>query len=266
MVIIILFYTPDDIFFNSKCNIYPDGSRTWVVCNDKIFKSQGYELTDDCINKSVLNRPDKYCTDGLSRSDNISRARRKVFDIAKCNNFDLFVTLTLDQTKIDRFSVSDIKKAVRKWLNNMSQRYNIKYLIVPEYHKNGAIHFHALITKENIKLVDSGHKDEKNHIIYNLPQWKYGFSSAIFIYGDSDGACKYISKYITKESDKKIFGQFYLAGGKGLIREPKTELYNFDFSDFEHLKHYVPPEMSKRVFVYPLDVEVRFNMGEIIEL
>ena len=259
-------YTPDSVFFNSKCKVFPDGSKTWSVCNEAIYKADGFEYSDDSIKKAIENRPEQYCTDGVSRSDNVSRARRRVFEIAKCNNFELFVTLTLDSERIDRYNVEEVKKAVRKWLNNMTQRKGIKYLLVPELHEDGALHFHALITKGSLKLIDSGHKDKKGHTVYNLPQWKYGFSTAIETYGDFDGACKYISKYITKDTDKKIFGQFYLSGGKGLVLEPQTELYNLDFLEFGHLKQYSCEVLPDRKFVYPLDEEVRFSLGEIIEL
>ena len=40
-----------------------------------------------------------------------SRAKRHVFDLALCNDFDLFVTLTLNREEIDRY---DYKSAVRK--------------------------------------------------------------------------------------------------------------------------------------------------------
>ncbi len=257
-------YTQGCVFCNSKCRIYPDGSKNWTVCNEAIYKPKGFECSDESIRKAIENRPDEYCTDGVSRSDNVSRARRRVFEIAKCNNFELFVTLTLDSECINRYNVEEVKKAVRKWLNNITQRKGIKYLIVPELHKDGALHFHALMTKGLLKLIDSGHKDKNGHTVFNLPQWKYGFSTAIEVYGDFDGACKYISKYITKDTDKKIFGQFYLAGGKGLILEPDTELYNLDFSDFSDLKQYSPPDLPNRKFIYPDDITVRQSLGEVI--
>ena len=54
--------------------------------------------------------------------------------------------------KVDSFSVEDVKKAFKVWLSNGVSRYNFKYVAIPEYHKSGRIHVHALMSGD-LKLM-----------------------------------------------------------------------------------------------------------------
>lgn len=72
------------------------------------------------------------------------RARITVHDIALCNAFTHFVTLTLDPATIDRYDPETVGKKLQDWLKNMSRRKAFSYVIVPEPHQDSAIHFHGL--------------------------------------------------------------------------------------------------------------------------
>ena len=76
----------------------------------------------------------------------LSRSKRCITDIILCNKFDYFCTFTFDESKIDRFNYDVCQKKLRKFFNNFKNRYapDFKYLIIPEFHKNGAIHFHGV--------------------------------------------------------------------------------------------------------------------------
>ena len=73
-----------------------------------------------------------------------------------------------------------------KYLEKLRRKNeNMKYLVVPELHKDKKhYHFHGLIADvDNINFEDSGHTDKNGDIIYNIPDWKYGFSPPpFFIY------------------------------------------------------------------------------------
>lgn len=75
----------------------------------------------------------------------------------------------------------------------------MKYLVVPELHKDGAYHFHGLFANVNdLTFVDSGKRDAENRIIYNVGEYRLGFVTATQV--DSlEHACSYISKYTTKD-------------------------------------------------------------------
>lgn len=171
-----------------------------------------------------------------SENDNIGRAQRRakkaVFDLCGCNSdLDLFCTFTLDAQKIDRYDYKTIYKKLRIWLDNRVRRDGLKYVLVAEHHKDGAIHFHALCNSAALHIVDSKVKDSGGHNIYNLPAWKYGFSTAIKCYGQSRaGVCSYITKYITK-SDEKIGGRWYYHGGD--LNTPEYDYKQIDYDVFD---------------------------------
>ena len=81
--------------------------------------------------------------------ESISRSKRNVLEIAYCNNWDWFGTFTFDKQKTkDRYNVQQTMKEFRLWLNNFKKRYapELKYLLVPELHKDGAVHVHGLLS------------------------------------------------------------------------------------------------------------------------
>lgn len=230
------FLLPESVVkHNTKTKVYPDGSTKTVVCNLPIFKEAGLECVSKPTNYGCSSH---YNMDSLSRSDSIKRSKEKVFDIVKMNQFNLFVTLTLDPQKIaDRYDPTLVSKKLSKWLNNCVERKGLNYVLLPEHHKDGAIHMHMLCSCEKFTLVDSGKKDKSGRTIYNVKDWKLGFSSAIYITGNIENTAKYVTKYITKDSDK-IFGKFYYSGGKKLIRSVPVVLSDSDWNDFENCKTY----------------------------
>ena len=155
-----------------------------------------------------------------------SRARTRIFDLCQCNHFDLFVTLTIDRLKADRYDYRAILRTLNRWLDNRVRRKGLQYLIVPELHKDGAVHFHGLFN-DVLHLVDSKRKDRKGHTIYNLPDWPLGFTTAIRLYGEKGAVSRYVTKYISK-TENIIGGRWYLHGG--CLKEP---MYTYDNIDFD---------------------------------
>lgn len=243
-----IFYVPEcAIMHNTKIKEYPNGDLKITVASKAIFKEKGFELiTDDEKSSKPKNM------DNPSRDDSIKRAKDRVYDIVRMNDFDYFVTLTFNGAKINRSCTDEISDKFKNFLSNLVQRNGIKYLFIAEYHKkNNAIHFHGFI-KGNIQLVDSGTVDAKGfdkpikietakrykipleecRTVYNMPQWKWGFSTVKKTYGNRIHAAKYITKYISKDM-RKIFGSYYFAGGKDLIRDVPSHLTDTDFITFE---------------------------------
>lgn len=179
------------------------------------------------------------------------RAKRRVYDLAACNSFDVFFTLTLNKEEIDRY---DYKAAVRKltyWLDNRVRRRGLRYLMVPELHKDGAVHFHGLANSEALKLVDSGHKDKKNgKIIYHVADWKLGFTTAEKLTGEYSAVCHYIAKYVTKQAleEGTIGGRYFFHGGA--LREPVYRYFHVSFEAFEGRGKEISPEGSGLIFRY----------------
>lgn len=139
---------------------------------------------------------------------NIAKTRNKIFDIARSNEFNYFITLTYASDKCDRYSFTDCSAKVRKYMNNFKNEHkkdcpNFKYLLVHEQHKDGAYHYHGLIYLEDtstLKLADKQPKGCKQ-TVYNWGRWRNGFSTVTEIQ-DADATRKYILKYISKNIDE----------------------------------------------------------------
>ena len=186
------------------------------------------------------------------RSDSMKRAIDKVYDIAFQNDWNYFITCTImPNDDFDRNNPQEVYKKLREWLSNNVKRKGLQYLIIPEYHpeKNEGIHFHGLVN-DALPRVDSGrtlfngkawrtedlkakgfYKDSLK-IIYNLPTWKYGYTTAIPVSGSPARLACYITKYITKDC-KKIFGKYYLSS-RNIRRDVDTIICNSD--KFSELK------------------------------
>lgn len=171
---------------------------------------------------------------GKANEQSRRRAYKKVFDYAACNSdvFDLFITITLDKECIDRYDIEQIYPKLKAFLDHRVQRKGLAYIIVPEYHKDGAIHFHGLINSSAVTLKDSGKRYWKRNSpcrgqhIYNVTDWKFGFTTAVKLTGDYMNVCKYITKYVLKQSDGgMVGGRYYYHGGE--LKEPHYEYINF---------------------------------------
>ncbi len=187
---------------------------------------------------------------GWSRS--IRRAKSRVREIALANEFQWFVTFTLDQKKIDRYDMAVITPKLNDWLRNQVRRRQLRYVLIPERHKDGAIHFHGFMSWDGVAPVApsgtytlSGWKkprkprsaaqaerwvQEGAREVFNVTGWKFGFSTAIAVYGDYGAAVGYVCKYVTKQVDSgKIGGRWYYSGGA--LRSPGVAYYNFSVEE-----------------------------------
>lgn len=163
-------------------------------------------------------------------SSSLQRTKSVITDISLANDFDLFVTFTINPDKIDSFDIPLVKSKVSKWLNNAKSNHNslnfspqLEYLVIPELHKSGRIHFHALFKNYQGSLLDSK-KSQNGKVIYNLEQFKYGFTTATKI-ESIEKTSNYIQKYIKKDMLKIGNKKRYFAS-KGLKKPLKT--YNIN--------------------------------------
>lgn len=225
-----------DVLYNARIKIYPNDIYKYTVFNKFIFNPYNFEL----INKNN-NRVDYIKSDNpVTRDDSLKRAKDKIFDIAFVNSslWQFFITLTLDKTKIDRYDKKVINKKLKDWLYNMVRNYNFNYLIIPEYHKDGAIHFHGLISGDCLRLSYVG-LDKKGRELYNLDSWRLGFSSCVRLDDNRAAVSSYITKYVTKDTSK-ILGNVYYAGGHCLLRDCPAEYCNIDYGDFQGREFNIP--------------------------
>lgn len=133
--------------------------------------------------------------------DALHRTKTNIIDIAKSNDWEWFITITFDKQKVDRYNYDLIASKMKKLLNNLKQRKApyLKYLLVPELHKDGAIHFHGLLSQiGDINAFKTNKKDKQGKDIYNFKDFNLGFTTATKV-KDTKAVSNYISKYISLE-------------------------------------------------------------------
>lgn len=129
-----------------------------------------------------------------------SRTIKAIYDIARCDRWEWFVTLTFNGERVKRYDYDECVKKLHYWLSNMRKLCpDMVYLVVPEQHKDGAFHFHGLFKDcEGLQFRFSGKRDKKGRRIYNIGQYRWGWTTATKI-TDFRRASSYLCKYITKE-------------------------------------------------------------------
>lgn len=218
--------TQQDISSNARLLEYPYAAPVLQVANKPIFRASGWEPRRRLYDVPAKgNAADPYRSEISSRS----RAKREVRDIAMCNRFTYFFTWTLDPTLIDRYSVEEVRKKVLTWLRNAAARKGFRYVAIAERHKDGAIHFHGLCNLGDVRL-RRGINEKTGKLLYtdseqpifNMLDWKFGFSTCIPIDDNYERTCNYLTKYFEKDFSK-IFGKYYFAS-RNLVRKPARTL------------------------------------------
>lgn len=218
---------------------YPNGTYDIIASSAPIFKEKGWEERSV---RSVPAKPGSVCTESKpkeykSDKEDLERARRraraKVRRIALANEFRWFVTLTIDPEKVDSLDRAAVTRKLNQWCSNQVKRRGLRYILVPELHRSGRVHYHGFFS-DSLEAVDSGTiagapgktkpckprsaaqraewLEAGGKVVYNLPGWTYGFTTAIELYGEYERAVAYVCKYIGKESEK-IGGRWYYSGG-----------------------------------------------------
>lgn len=159
------------------------------------------------LKNMTLNKTKKPDNTTRSDSDSINdetlerslrRTQSEIADIIDCNDFVWFGTLTLSPDKVNRLDDDEVLNKVNNFLKVLRRNSpKTQYLLVPERHKDGALHFHALFTDLSVPMVDSG-KKWHNEPIYNLKPYTLGFSNFTKI-RDKAKTANYCRKYITKD-------------------------------------------------------------------
>lgn len=224
-----------------------------IIHSTKGFLESGWEAAGAKPQQQRRSRDKKEGESVPDLGRSMRRARANLRRLALANDFRWFVTLTLDQTKIDREDPKIVAKKLGQWADNMVRRKGLKYVLVPELHKKGGIHFHGFFN-DVVTTTYSGHNDKQGHQIHNILDWPYGFTTAIELYGDYGSAVGYVCKYIGK-GNRKPMGRWYYSGGA--LAQPHKMYADLDRHDI--LEEYgkdaveisVPGQMLTVVHKYP---------------
>ncbi len=143
-----MLWSASEINQYSKYNIYKYSENYYKLIIYKYINNYDRHIQDDDEIEQISEDDIK---DDLKLSNNIYRAKSKIFEYAMCNEWDYFVTLTIDGSKYNRENIKEFMKVFSKWLQDF-QRYHgkIKYVLIPELHKDEQNwHLHGLMKFEN---------------------------------------------------------------------------------------------------------------------
>lgn len=221
---------------------------------DELEKADNSDNSENTKVKDILDKYENSKTKSnekrkAERTDHMKEAIDKIYDLALQNDWSYFLTITIDPEQFNSKDVKEVYKKLSNWLREKVRHKGLQYLLIPEYHQNGGIHAHALINdcfnlehsgrylyqgkayKEST-LKSKGIDISNLKPVYNVPEWKYGYSTAIPVDGTPARLANYITKYITKDC-KKIFGKYYLSS-RNLKRDTEIQLCNSE--KFDDLK------------------------------
>lgn len=164
---------------------------------------------DGCYSSSISYIND---TVGDKFVSSIIRAKNKVIEYALCNNFEYFVTFTINGDKFPRDDLKGYFSKFSQFIRNQRRLTGaeIKYLLIPELHKDGkSWHLHGLMSGLDFPLgtFDSSLHPEKlcNKGYFRWLQYERAFGFCSLCPIDSLSAVsRYITKYITKDLGESL--------------------------------------------------------------
>lgn len=170
-------------------------------------------------------------TDKLAAS--LSRARRNILELALCNDWTYFVTLTLSKENGDRFDLNAWYKSFTEWLRYQRKLgYHISYVLVPERHDKGSWHMHGLMNIDMPvvsfrQLRYEGNKVpsylvDNSYLNWPAYQQRFGFCSLSTV-RNHVAVSYYITKYVTKDMARCVsdVGSHMVRSSVGLNRPTK---------------------------------------------
>lgn len=188
-----------------------DFVQLYLQDNKKLKKekndSYDLELKKIKIDKMFKNNSKKNKSNNLVdtiEEKNIIRSKLQCQRFAKANinEWKTFITLTFAENITD---LNSANKRFRYFIDKVQRiKKDLKYLCITEFQKRGAIHYHLLC---NIAISDTSliYRQEDNEKFLHIKYWLDGFTSVEPIENDTKKIIGYISKYMTKDIDNRLF-------------------------------------------------------------
>lgn len=208
----------------------------------------------------------------------IRRTKNAIKELVICNDWEYFITLTLDQKKYDRYNLAKFNKDLSQYIRDLRKKYetDIKYLLIPEQHKDGAWHMHGFLMglpKAELELFDKKqklpyyilNKLENGEEIYNWVGYQNKFGNCdIEPIRDKERVSSYVTKYVTKDLENSIqelnAKMYYCSRGlsraKAIKKGCTTEMYNptyikqSDTGEFLYSEQWLQPMSEKQALMY----------------
>lgn len=228
-----------------------------VNCDNylQVYKLNDYKIKKSKIENNLKKNILNIDTDNLKKIDNkidnkignyvkienknLIRSKLSCQRLAKCNCniWKSFITLTFDCKKfsIDLKDVSITNYEFKKFIIKIRKKFKeFKYIAVPEFHKSGIVHYHMLcnVGIENTDLI---YQQKDNKKFFHIKYWNCGFDSVEFVFGDIKKIVGYISKYMTKDTDNRLFTKHRYLYSRNLN---KPSISYLNLSNKKHLDYF----------------------------
>ncbi len=198
--------------YNCRLYSYPSGNH--VTFFKKTVTRKEKDIDNDTVKKENIHFTKSHVDENRtqeaeahSKNVSLSASKNRIYNIARSNTWEWFITLTFDRNNNDSSDYEIVTRRLKTFLNHLQQRKcpDMKYLIVPELHADKEhYHFHGLLSNvDNLRFCFSGKFDKKENPIFNILDWTYGFTTATQV-KDTNRASSYITKYVTKDIDLKL--------------------------------------------------------------
>lgn len=136
-----------------------------------------------------------------------AKSRNRFLEYALNHTWEWFTTITIASELHDRYDVAVVSEHAQ-WLRNLRRRRgwgSLEYALVPELHKDGAIHFHSLLSGvPDGELLPAVRADGSTVVhgsrqVYSwaAAQAAWGWSTATAV-SHSAASVRYMAKYMTK--------------------------------------------------------------------
>ena len=225
-------FTNKDVY-KPRISFYQYTDELYRIVYSKAVREKGFENI----------QLKKHSTKEEVEYSSLSRTRRNIRELSLCNNFTYFATLTVSSSRFDRYALDDCQEHLRSIIKKIKRNNkDFIYIFITEKHKDGAFHFHGLVSGLDFYINQNGYLSNKDFDTL-------GFNSFSPI-KDKQKVSNYILKYITKDCVKNSKGTVYISS-RGLKKANKTYLpldtkvnYTYE-NDFVKIKDFNINDLSK---------------------
>ena len=224
------------IGYDVKIKEYSNGKIEYIKYSKSIYRNVPKDKTESQIKGRRKQKENQYSE---IRSDSITRTYSALIDYAVENShlFKTFITFTFKECITD---LDIANKKFNKAMYKIRTLYpDLIYLGVPEFQKRGAVHYHLMtnIDISNNKII---RKQENKENMYDVIQWKNGFSSVFNLDQTDDkfSVAAYLTKYFYKDIDNRLFGRNKILKSNNL-KKPIAYIYSDNSKELENYQNYI---------------------------
>lgn len=209
----------DKQIYCDKTILYNYNNINFRIVYLKNSRDKGFEEIKDFID-FIGTSQDNFILSNESERCSLSRTKRNIRELALCNNFTHFATLTINSHN-NRYSLNKVQTKLKYLIQEHIRRKNkeFAYIFITEKHKDGAFHFHGLVKNLDFYTNSNGYLSNK---VFD----RLGYNSFSPI-KNFEKCCNYISKYITKDCVKNSHNQIYISS-RGLKKAERYQISPID--------------------------------------